>query len=197
MRSFRYYRKWHLEPRHRNPAFIPWHTQAYFIVFEQTHDRELADFIFEMNDWLVPFQQWPTPDHPEFAGRFYDPNKPYGPPHASSTGVYMEGLIDAFELARQLGDEARATRYARTISRGIRSLMQLAFRDEADLYYAVNPEQVIGGVRTTCYNNVIRIDNVQHNLLALLKIVTCFEAHHYATETQSGLPAAAPSQGAQ
>jgi hypothetical protein len=30
--SFRYYRGWHLE--NRNPAFIPWHTQAYFIVWE-------------------------------------------------------------------------------------------------------------------------------------------------------------------
>lgn len=189
MLSFRHYKRWHLHPEHRNPAFIPWHTQAYYIVYQLTQAAGLAEFILEMNDWLVPVQQWPTPAHREFAGRFHDPDRPFGPPHASSTGVYMEGLIDAFELARTLGDERRRERYRRTISRGIRSLMQLAFRDEGDLFYSIDAGRLKGGVRTTCYNNVIRIDNVQHNLLALLKILPAFEEGDYSTASSEAAAA--------
>ena len=96
----------------------------------------------------------------------------------------MEGLIDAFELARALGDEARRERYRRTISRAIRSLMQLTFKDEGDTYYSIDAKRLVGGVRTTCYNNVVRIDNVQHNLLALLKILPAFEEADYSTESR-------------
>lgn len=192
MGSFQYYRRWHLDPKNRNPAFIPFQTQAYYIVYQVTGERQLADFIFEMNDWLVPFQRWPTRS-PEFAGRFYDPKRPYGSPHASSTGGYLEGLGNAFELASELGDEKRRRRYATTISRGIRSIMQLTFREASDLYYSSQPERLVGGVRSTCYDNVIRIDNVQRNLLALLKIVSVFDEEDYATEP-GATSSAAPEQ---
>ena len=99
--SFRYYRAWHLE--NRNPAFIPWHTQAYLIVWEMTREGELADAVFAMNDWLLGVQQWETAPHPDCQGRFYDPSRPFGPPHASSTAVYLEGLADAVALARMIG----------------------------------------------------------------------------------------------
>ena len=32
MRAFHYYRDWHLQKKNRNPAFIPWHTHAYYKV---------------------------------------------------------------------------------------------------------------------------------------------------------------------
>jgi hypothetical protein len=135
-----------------------------------------------MNDWLLSMQQWPTDPYPEFAGRFYDPKRPFGPPHASSTGVYMEGLIDAYRLARDRQEVERAESYRLAICRGIRSLMQLTFQEQTDTYYSTKPERLHGGVRTTCYNNVIRIDNVQHNLLALFKIIDTFAEEDYSTE---------------
>lgn len=173
-RSFRYYRHWHLQPANRRPAFVPWHTQAYALLWRETRDPELAQFVFEMNDWLVPVQQWPMPDHPEFAGRFHDPGRPFGPPHASATGVYLEGLADAYQMAISLADAERQERYRLAICRGIRSLSQLVFRDEADLCYIQQRERVRGGVRTTTYDNIIRVDNVQHGLLALLKVLEGF-----------------------
>lgn len=178
MKSFEYYREWHLQPENRNPAFIPWHTQAYYIIWNQTGYEPLKDFIFEMNDWLLDVQQWTDdPLYRDILGRFYDPNRPFGPPHSSSTGVYLEGLIDAFELARQTGDEKRMKSYRKAINRGLRSIMQLQFVDEVDMYY-ISPSMlpyVEGGVRTTVYNNEIRCDNVQHNLMAVLKILDTFE----------------------
>ena len=190
MRSFRFYRGYHREPRNRNPAFIPWHTQAYYSMWQQTAAPELADFILEMNDWLLPIQQWPMNRHPEFAGRFYDPKRPFGPPHASSTGVYLEGLADAYALARTLKDLDRAERYRLAICRGIRSLSQLTFRDEVDMFYVHRRARLKGGVRTTCYNNVVRIDNVQHNFLALQKISTLLDSSELSCAPRRTTPTA-------
>jgi hypothetical protein len=184
MKSFEYYQRWHLEPKNRNPAFVPWHTQAYFLMWEQTKDEELAKFIFEMNDWLVEqMQQWEGEvEYPDALGRFHNPEKRYGPPHASSTGVYLEGLIDAFKLARALGDTERQERYRVSIVRGLRSVMQLQYVDDIDMYYIAEKDRpyVLGGVRTTVYNNIIRCDNVQHNLMGILKILREFEASDFS-----------------
>lgn len=170
MASFRHYRGWHLAQP--NPAFIPWHSQAYAMLHEDLGHPELAEFVLERNDWLLAMQQWGGRLAPDLWGRFYDPSHPeYGPPHASSTGVYMEGLADAWKLAQRMGETARAARYAEALRRGLRSIRQLQFRDTgADAYYVRRRKAVMGGLRTEVYNNEIRVDNVQHCLMALLKI---------------------------
>ncbi len=170
MRAFRFYRQWHRD--NRNPAFIPWHTQAYYSLWEVTKEKELVDFVFEMNDWLVDtMQQWDGTKTPDAKGRFYNPRQRYGPPHASSTGVYLEGLIDAYKMARALGDDKRRKKYARAMARGLRSSMQLQFVDDVDMFYIKKKDRSRGGMRTTIYDNSIRVDNVQHTLMGVLKIV--------------------------
>lgn len=182
MAAFSYYRDWHR--KNRNPAFVPWHTQAYFLVWQVTKDDALRDFIFEMNDWLLSMQQWETAEFPDMQGRFYDPDRPYfGPPHASSTGVYLEGLIDAFWLAKQCGEQPRAEAYRVAIVCGIRSLMQLQYKESIDCFYVKNVKCVLGGLRTTVYDNTIRIDNVQHGLMALLKLLPWFSKGEYRPES--------------
>ena len=102
-------------------------------------------------------------------GRFFDPTRPdFGPPHAASTGAYLESLAAAYDLAARSGDTSRARIYERTLLRGFRSLLQLQFADEIDLFYIPRRfrKRVKGGVRTTVYDNHIRCDNVQHGLLA-------------------------------
>jgi len=178
MKSFRFYRQWHLS--NRNPAFIPWHTQAYYKVWKTTQNEELRDFVFLMNDWLLGVQQWESAERfPDTQGRFYDPKRPFGPPHASSTGVYLEGLIDAHQMAKASGDSGRQEQYRRSIIRGLRSVMQLTFLDDVDLYYVYQKDKVLGGVRETVYDNEIRVDNIQHNLMAILKILRDFESDDY------------------
>ncbi len=169
-KSFAYYQNWHQQ--NRNPAFVPWHTQAYTLLYRETKDPTFLDAIFEMNDWLLMMQQWETAQYPDLLGRFYNPKFPdYGPPHASSTSVYLEGLADAYELAVETGDSQRAARYQKAIWRGLRSMRQLQFKDKSDLFYISQQSPVYGAVRTTVYNNVIRIDNVQHCLMALMKLL--------------------------
>jgi hypothetical protein len=174
MKSFRYYKAWHLDssaPHRRNPAFTPWHTQAYYMVWRETRNEELRDFIFEMNDWLLDVQQWDKVQYRDTKGRFHAPDRPFGPPHASSTGVYLEGLVDAYQLAEELGDSKRAARYATAVRRGLRSSMQLQFVDDVDMFYVSERDPVFGGIRTTVYDNQIRCDNVQHTLMGTQKIL--------------------------
>ena len=172
--SFQYYQDWHRS--HRNPAFIPWHTQAYALLFEVTEDLSFSDFIFEMNDWLLSMQQWETVEYKDLQGRFYNPKHPeYGPPHASSTGVYLEGLIEAYRIANLIGENKRAKAYQTAIHKGIRSLKQLQFKDERDMFYISQRDYVLGGLRTTVYDNTIRVDNIQHGLMALLKLISTQE----------------------
>ncbi len=178
-KSARAYKSWHLT--YRNPAFVPWHSMAYAEVWQETGEDWLRDWIFEMNDWLLSVQQGGTDTYPEIDGRFYDPKRRhFGPPHASSTGVYLEGLIQAYRVARKSDDERRAEAYRAAILRGIRHLMQLEFRDEVDMFYISRRDRVQGGLRTTIYNNEIRVDNVQHGLMALLEILKAFEDEDFA-----------------
>ncbi|MBE7383427.1 MAG: aspartyl/asparaginyl beta-hydroxylase domain-containing protein [Leptolyngbya sp. SIO1E4] len=170
--SAAYYRTWHQQQR--NPAFVPWHTQAYALLYRATQDRYFLDLIFALNDWLLARQQWEGARYDDLRGRFYDPHHPgYGPPHASSTGVYLEGIADAYALAVETGEVERAQHYQQVIWRGLRSIRQLQFRESTDLFYISQRSPVYGAVRTTVYDNVIRIDNVQHCLMALMKLIQC------------------------
>jgi hypothetical protein len=174
MKSFEFYQAWHLDegiPNRRNPAFIPWHTQAYYMVWSHTKSAALKDFIFAMNDWLLPIQEWQGTRYPDTKGRFHDSTRPFGPPHASATGVYLEGLVDAYARAKQVGDTSRMESYATAIRRALRSSMQLQFSDDVDMFYVNNRGPVFGGLRTTVYNNEIRCDNVQHTLMGTQKVL--------------------------
>lgn len=186
--SFDYYRKWHLQPNNRNPAFVPWHLQADYAMYtslgpdEQAFKDELAAFMFETATWLVDtMQQWDEGEYvyPDELGRFYAPGKGYGVPHASSTGVYLEGLIDAWQLARDLGDAERKEFYRVAMVRGLRSMMQLQFVDDVDMFYVRDRKPVEGGIRTTVFDNRIRCDNVQHPLMGIIKILRMFGADEY------------------
>ncbi|MDE0388825.1 MAG: hypothetical protein OXI75_09015 [Rhodospirillales bacterium] len=159
----------------RNPAFVPWHTQACASLFARTGRREFADFVLEISDWLLPMQQWDGL-MPDLRGRFYNPKRPeFGPPHAASTGAYLEGLADAVALARAVGDGSRADAYDQAIRRGLRSLRQLQFRDERDAFYVSKRNRVMGGLRTEVYDNAVRVDSAAHALTAAVKILRPIE----------------------
>lgn len=231
--SYRFYRAWHLNPDHRKPSFVPWHTQASVRLWkvlgeaspegdddgppdglpdglpdgpdvgpplrERTpegwavgtrpetpvdFDRaELVEWVFDMNDWLIDeMEVWEEALYQDEKGRFHSRERRFGIPHASATGVYMEGLVDAYVLAEAVGDDEHAERYRRSLSRALRSVAQLQFVDDVDLFYVVDREAVRGGLRTSIFHNDIRVDNVQHVLMATLRIQEVFGPDDYATD---------------
>ena len=165
LRGFHHYRTQYRKDR--NPAFIPWHSMACCRLYRTTQAPELAEFVFEMNDWLVTLQAL-APAQPDTIGEFFTPQTAdFGPPHASSTGVYLEGLIEAHSLAREFGHKSRADTYRHAILRGLRSLRQLQFTDLTDHYYLNKTARVLGGLRSSTHDNTLRLDNVQHGLMAI------------------------------
>ena len=160
--------RWH-ESRH--VAFVSWHSQALASLYRLQPLAEIAEFVFELNDWLLPLQRT-DPAEPERVGEFGDELRPHhGTPHASSTGVYLEGLADARDLARAIGDEARTRQYTTAIDLGLRSLRQLQLRDWRCTWYLSRPEAVLGALRCNVDNNQIRIDNCGHALAAAVKLL--------------------------
>lgn len=170
--GFHHYRDWHRQQR--NPAFVPWHAMALCRYHAATGDSAAADFVFEICDWLLGMQQGSTAPA-DVQGEFFDPARPgFGPPHASATGVYLEGLIEAFALADRLGDAPRRTAYRRAILAGLRALRQMQFRHASDMWYIARRPAVLGGLRSSGFDNTLRIDNVQHGLMAIHRILDLF-----------------------
>jgi hypothetical protein len=168
-RSFFHYREWHRTNRH--PAFIPWHTQAYAVLFDVTGDPVFRDFIFEMNNWLLPMQQWDSLHTIDARGRFYDPTRrDYGLPYVGATAGYLQGLTDAYRLAMEYGNGIQASTYELAIWRGLCNIRQLQFKSDIDMFYISERSRIQGAVRTTVYDNTIRLDSVQQSLIAMLKL---------------------------
>jgi len=173
-KAFAYHRDYYRKDKH--PASIPWLTQAYARADSVKANKEYSDFVFEMSDFILSIQErvkFP-PDH---YGRFSAPKwcKTYGPPFAASTGVYLEGLVDAYKLAKSLSDRHRAERYRIGIILACRSLMQLQFRDD-NLFYAKDALRTRGGVRGDVMSTIIRMDNTQHAIQGMMRAVQTLDS---------------------
>ena len=149
------------------PALVPWHTMSLARLYRATHERRYADAAFAYSDRLLGLQNQSGIPFPDYLGRFFDPLRPeYGTPHSASTAVYTEGLAYALDLARELQDEPRISRYATAIALGLQNLRNLQF-DDINSYYLQRPERARGGIRTRVYDNRLRIDNTQHAIDAV------------------------------
>lgn len=171
LKSFAYYRGYYR--KHRLPAFVPWHTMAYCSYLKRFKNPEMQAFVFEMNDELVN-QFQPANPSADLDGAFWrpsaDPKLRQGV-HASATGVYLDGLAEAFELARSCGDNVRSQRYAKSIVRGVEHLQALQYnQNNTKTYLPEVAQHIQGGLRTTPWNGWLRVDNEAHAVLALVKI---------------------------
>lgn len=154
------------------PAYVPWHTLSLYSLFYLTKDVRYAQAVFTLNDKLIQeMLQYPGDDVPtDYVGRFYNPKFPqYGSPHSASDGVYLEGLVYAYDLAKQVGDMAHTKAYLEALQVGLFNLKVLQYEPE-EAYFVEHPERVIGSVRFSAGDNRIRIDTTQHMLDALSKL---------------------------
>jgi hypothetical protein len=173
-KAFAYHRDYFNKDKH--PASIPWLTQAYGRAHSIKPNKEYADFVFQMSDFIQSIQNMEKspPDH---YGRFSAPkwSKTYGPPFAASTGVYLEGLVDAYKLAKTLGDKPRTEKYRIGIILACRSLMQLQFRDD-NLFFVKDALRTRGGVRGNVMSTIIRMDNTQHAIQGMMRAVQALDS---------------------
>lgn len=141
-KAFPYYQNYFR--KNRNMAFVPWQTQTFFLNFNQTQNPDIANFIFEMNDWLID-------KHPSPLG-----------------AVYLEGINDAYTLSKTLKDSYHQQKYAQSIKLGIEYLLKTQV-NEKNSSNIKNPAKAIGGFRDSLNSNQERIDYSQHAISVLIK----------------------------
>jgi hypothetical protein len=161
-RAFPFYRTYWRG--NRTTAFIPWHSQAYLLLYSATENPEIPAFVFEMNDWLIANFQVTGSEYPDLLGGFRRPAP------GCSTSAYLEGLNDAYTLAVETGDVIHQEKYREAILSATRFLLTTQYTPE-NSFYLVNPSQAIGGFRTSLTNNVQRIDHTQHAVRAMMKVL--------------------------
>lgn len=160
-KGFIYY-KYYWE-NNKNKAFIPWHTQAYYLLYNITKDEEIPEFIFEMNDWLIKNNQITASEYADEIG-----GMPHNDP-SCSTSSYLEGINDAYILAKAIGDKQHEKMYMESLILGSRFILQTQYNDR-NVFFLRNPNRAIGGFRQTLTKNTIRNDYVQHAVIALIKV---------------------------
>lgn len=160
-KAFPYYRDYWRE--NKNTAFIPWHSQAYLLYYKSKPNDEMKDFVFEMNDWLIDNYQLAQSDYPDYIGGFKA--RP-----SNSTASYLEGIADAYELARISGDDSHMSKYQKASTLAARFVMQTQYTTE-NTFYLEDVTKVIGGFRQSLTNNQLRNDYTQHATLSLIKMI--------------------------
>jgi len=144
--------------------------QAYALAYLDTKNEEYAHYVFWLADGLIETMLEGDKALPDEDGRFFNRAYPdWGPPHSASTGIYVEGLTYAYEVAEERGDTKKMERYADAILRGTRSLLQLQWTPET-AYYVDHPDRVVGSFKVSVTNNTMRIDQVGHAANALVRV---------------------------
>jgi AMMECR1 domain-containing protein len=157
--------------RVRSTAFAPWQMAAYSRLFQLARDRACAEFVFEMADALLPLQfVGGTAPYPDYVGGYAGRRAP-----GITTATCNEGVVDAYDLARAIGDRERAARYHRAALLAALFTLRLQFTPE-NTYYVQHPERVLGAFRASLVDSILRIDHTQHALNSLLKVERCLLA---------------------
>ena len=147
--------------RHDSAKFMPWTTSAMAEAYILTHETRYRDFAYTLADDLIKSEQNLDPEGPMFGGFHKSPS--------INTATYLDGLIDAYKIAKLEGDIERSARYRLSIFAGYRFVSSLQFdeMDRAGLRH--------GGFASSPDNADIRIDNTQHATCAFAKgLLTLF-----------------------
>ena len=91
----------------------------------------------------------------------------YTPPGSTPTATRSEGLIAAYELAKDFGNTTTVEKIYNAIELGIKFQLQTQFRTE-EVINLPDPQQAIGGFHESLTDYNIRIDYVQHNICSIL-----------------------------
>ena len=161
-RALPYYRD--LFRRRRASAFVAWQMAAYAHLFRFSGAPEHAQFAFELADAILPLQYVGTDvPYADYVGGYRSLRVP-GVPSAT----YNEGVLEAYELARRIGDRERAARYHRAAVLAALFTLRLQFTPD-NAYFVARPDRALGGFRASLTDSSLRIDHTQHAVNSLLK----------------------------
>ncbi|HMF58294.1 MAG TPA: AMMECR1 domain-containing protein [Pyrinomonadaceae bacterium] len=157
-RAFHYYR--HRFRYRRHFGQVSWLMQAFARWWYVIGDSQLSDFVFEIGDWILGYQQ-------KKSGGFINDHQPDAPGY--TTALYLEGVGAALNLAAACGDVSRRESYLESVMSGFRFLDRLVIQ-QRDARILPNPSFAIGGLRQSTQRSEVRVDFVQHSLSAVLEL---------------------------
>jgi AMMECR1 len=157
-RAFQYY-------RHRfsnQPHFgqVSWMAQACFMWRQVKPGADIADFGFEIVEWILSYQH-------EKTGAFINDHQADTPGYTSA--LYLEAIAAGALAARAIGKRRHHRRYLESCRRGLQFLDALIIQPR-DSSLLPDPAMAIGGLRRSARVSEIRIDFVQHYLAVLVDI---------------------------
>jgi len=174
-RAFAHYRDYFR--RERPSAFPPWQMAAYAQLYRLTRERDYAEFVFEMADWMLPRQYTGVnAPYPDYVGGYAGGRVP-GIPSAT----YNEGVLEAYDLACQLAERERAALYQRAALTAVLFTLRLQFTKD-NSFYVEHAERVWGGFRASLADSTMRIDHTQHAVNSLLKAERYFGTSRATTK---------------
>jgi hypothetical protein len=155
---------------------IPKQTAAYAEAYLLTKDNAFADFVFEMNDWLVTLQYEQTDSqHPHWLGGFMTWRDGKAIPVAPQVdaAAYACSLIDAARLARELGDVPRWERYKAGVELCLRFFINLQYTEANTQHFAewFRPA-IVGAFHASHSDGNVRLDFTALAVTAMIGYLT-------------------------
>jgi hypothetical protein len=159
---------------HKDYAAVPWLTAACAETYPLAKEQALADFGFEMNDWLCGLQYGIQTDarRTGWAGGFkgWADGKAVDSPPGVVSADGVAGLADACRLAREVGDPDRHKRYTEAV-RGAGQFLRLLQYTEGNTahFHPDYKPSVLGGFHPSASDGDLPIEHTARAAAALME----------------------------
>jgi hypothetical protein len=159
-----------------HPALVASLTPACAELFTQTKHADAAAAAFEMNDWLCGLQvSGGDPRTPQWAGGFravVDGRQTDAPP-GPETGLYVQSLACACQLARLTPDLARYARYKPAVTDAVQFLCGTQYGEANTRHFEATfrANMLVGGFHLSPTDGNLRIDATASAVTGLVRFL--------------------------
>ena len=147
-----------------------WHLIGYGALYDMLNqDAAIAEAIYTIADHLVGCQ-WQQTDTFEQQGAYTNPHCKAASTRHMSSAVRVEGLVEAWKVAKVTGNAVRMERYETSIRLGLRHILQGQVDVDNDFYFS-NAVRARGALRHSIAWPLVRIDGPGHSVIAVDKVM--------------------------
>jgi len=157
----------------KNPSMVPGITAACRVHIGPGAAPEQGDvqIVFEMNDWLLAMQYPFDPRQPLWTGGFapwQNGKSAVNSPPDAVTALYACSLVDAYRVAKSVGDEPRCQRYRQALEQALNFLTTLQYSDARVQHYAewFRP-WILGGIFNSHQDGNLRLSSTANAAAAM------------------------------
>ncbi|MHA1568029.1 MAG: hypothetical protein ACTSXZ_01045, partial [Alphaproteobacteria bacterium] len=169
--------EWQMDDFDKNPRQQPdaWVVQALCRLYRYTKNERIPETVFRMVQWHF-HHQWGMPEKSKrlpFADYFGGADNST-PPRSTPTSARNEANIEAWHLARLVGNEEMEEKLGKSVMAAIWHNIVDQYRP-INSYWTPQPDKALGGIRGSLIANDIRIDYNQHFLAAAVNALELAE----------------------